>query len=557
VVLFVFFECVTKETSFVVDAGRHMTYFCQIHMTDMYRIIFLTCVLLAGIGARAQDRYWVYLMDKDGVAMDICEVFHPSAVERRVMNGLSFPEYSDFPVREDYIVAISELVDQVVYPSAWFNAVYVIANETQIARLSEFNWIKEIRFENPSTPVLCGSNSKQSFLEQLADRQRLIMGSDFFDSLGLDGMGVRIAVFDGGFPEVNSHGALEHILKAGRVDRTFDFSKNKREVFRSNSHGLSTTSNIGGIWDGKKIGFATGATFLLAITEINREIYKEEVWWLAAAEWADRNGAQIINSSLGYTYHRYFPHQMDGATSTVSKAATMASEKGILVVNSAGNEGSDGWTVIGAPADAALVMSVGGIDPMTEMRIDFTSFGPTADGRRKPNVSAPGTTVAAIKGNKLGVVNGTSFSAPLVSGFAACVLQHYPGISRQDLFEKIEKSGHLFPYYDYVHGYGVPQARLAISDSIMPQPTFKLLKQHGHLKVLVEPTPFLNQRTNRFLGKEYLYFHLEDKNGKLLDYKILDVYQSEVYSWIPEDLQPAFKLRIHYKGYTKTINLKD
>jgi serine protease AprX len=520
--------------------------------------IILVCGLLGlAVSSFAQEKYWVYFKDKAGVQLDVAATFHPAAIERRILNGVPFPHISDLPVKAEYESLVFGLVDSVIYASRWLNAVYVRASDIQIAEVAQLDFVQNVEKQRRMEVQLCEMATPMGFLEQLQARQMALMGGAHFDSLGLDGSGIRIAIFDGGFPQVNTHPVMEHIRSAGNIKATFNFSKPGKTIYSSNSHGLSTMSNVGGIWDGKKLGHATGATFLLAVTEINREIYKEEVWWLAAAEWADQNGAHIINSSLGYTSKRYFPEQMDGSYSLVSRAATMASEKGILVVNAAGNEGDDKWTVIGAPADAPMVLSVAGVDPVTERKIGFSSYGPTAIGDRKPNVSAPATTVAAIKGRKVGSVSGTSFSSPLVAGFAACVMQQFPGITRAELFEAIEKSGHLYPYYDYAHGYGIPQAHLATNFDLEVAPTFQLKKQTGQLRLFVNADVPTNQRTNRFLGQEYLYFHLEDSDGKLLDYKVLDVFQEEVYSWIPEDLMHAAKLRIHYRGYTKTINLTD
>jgi hypothetical protein len=316
-------------------------------------------------------------------------------------------------------------------------------------------------------------------------------------------------------------------------------------------------SNVGGIFNDQLLGLATGATFLLAVTEINIEILKEEHWWIAALEWADKNGAHIVNSSLGYGYHRYFPEEMDGRSTLISRAANKAAVKGILVVNSAGNEGDDkDWQIIGAPADADSVLSVGGINPENNNKIGFSSFGPTADGRRKPNVSASGKTMVASKGNEVDVAYGTSFSAPLVTGFAACAMQYLQGITAMELFEEIEKSASLYPYFDYGTGYGIPQAARIFERNPVQEETFEVQKTEGALHFNIIPNISINQRTNRFLGAEYMYYHLADANGKLLDYKVLEVYQPNPLTLVIEELpKEATILRIHYRGYTKTISL--
>ena len=178
-------------------------------------------------------------------------------------------------------------------------------------------------------------------------------------------------------------------------------------MFTVGIHGTMVLSCIAGIKMGKD-GIGYRSRFLLARTEINTEPAKEEVWWMQAVEWADKNGANVINSSLGYGKSRYYVEDMDGKQSLVSKAANMAAAKGMLVCNAMGNEGSDkAWRTLITPADADSVISVGGLNPATDKRIYFSSFGPTADGRLKPNVVAFGTAdVAKPRG---GYTNAPNF----------------------------------------------------------------------------------------------------------------------------------------------------
>ena len=168
------------------------------------------------------------------------------------------------------------------------------------------------------------------------------------------------------------------------------------------------------------MGLATGANFLLAITEVSSEPFSEEENWLAAVEWAYKNGADIISSSLGYTNNRYFTKDMDGKKSFVVKAASLAARKGMLVINAAGNDGDSEWKVISTPADADSILTIGGVSPETNLHINFSSYGPTADGRMKPNVSAFGEAVVANTKGNVEIAFGTSFATPLVAGFAAC-----------------------------------------------------------------------------------------------------------------------------------------
>ena len=201
-------------------------------------------------------------------------------------------------------------------------------------------------------------------------------------------------------------------------------------------------SCVGGIMGSRQLGTAKDATFLLARTEHkSKEKAIEEDHWIAAAEWADQNGADIINSSLTYTDKRYTYTDMDGKTSPVSRAAAIAVRKGIHVICSMGNDGDRNWRYMGAPADVAEVISVGGSLPMLPKRIRFASIGPNALGVMKPNISAPGLVVSAKRNGKFGEIAGTSFSSPLVAGIVACLIQQNPDSSREAIVRMLSRPG--------------------------------------------------------------------------------------------------------------------
>jgi len=242
---------------------------------------------------------------------------------------------------------------------------------------------------------------------------------------------------------------------------------------------------------------------LLARTEwTTKEDKQEEYFWLAAAEWADKNGANIISSSLGYGNDWYTVKDMDGKKSVVAFAATVAAQKGILVVNSAGNEYEDNkWRTIITPSDADSVLCVGGTDPYTDRHISFSSIGPSADYRTKPNISAPGHVVAANPNGTISHTFGTSFSCPLVSGFAACAWQSNRSLTNMQLFAEIEKSGHLYPYFDYMHGHGIPQASYFTTTKKTILPNFHLIDS------LKDNQTITFQVTDSVLIKKYLAYY--------------------------------------------------
>ncbi|OPZ98138.1 MAG: Serine protease AprX [Bacteroidetes bacterium ADurb.Bin408] len=393
--------------------------------------------------------------------------------------------------------------------------------------------------------------------EELLKKQLTRMQGQQFADNNINGKGVRIAVFDAGFPGVDKHEAFKHLRDGKKILKTWDFVKNREFVYAYSSHGTSTLSCITGIYKGIPIGLATESEFLLARTEMsNREPLSEEENWLAAAEWADKNGADIISSSLGYTYHRYFTKDMDGKKSLVTRAANMAASKGMLVINSAGNEGNTKWKFIGAPADADSVLSIGGIAPESNYRISFSSYGPTADKRMKPNVCAFGTAFVA---GKVGftTASGTSFSCPLISGFAACAWQTHRNLTNMELFKEIEKSGDLYPYFDYAHGFGVPQADYFIKcntkSEISNIPPFTYEVKDGFLEVSI--TGFPEEDTLNVITDEkevLLYYNIQKPDNSLRFYYVIAVYSKKPLQIDLSKVPKGDKINLFYKRHLET-----
>jgi len=406
---------------------------------------------------------------------------------------------------------------------------------------------------------------------RVLEGQLKALGADAWRKAGFDGKGIRIAILDVGFDHADKVPAFDHIRTDKRLIATKDFTsrKNSDYVYYGNAHGTEVWSCIAGKIGDLQIGLATGAEFLLAKTEKSSEKYSEELFWLAAAEWADKNGADIINSSLGYTTKRYFNWQMDGKSTFVTRAANIAARKGMLVVSAAGNEGEDKWHYIGAPADADSALSVGGIDPATGFHTGFSSYGPTADKRMKPNVSAYGHVVAAAPAG-LTRTQGTSFSSPLVAGFAACAWQTNTSLTNMQLFHEIEKSGNLYPYFDYAHGFGIPQPDHFLNKEPTPSvPTFRIIENNDSITVVVnknfidnslyeDPDGFHSRKraVNALSsGQDYLYYNIMNKAGVLDSYFVLDVKEPKVFSLLKSDFQNGESLNVHYAGYTISIKL--
>lgn len=432
----------------------------------MKKTIAILTFVLTLFGASAQNVYWVFLADKAGSTFDPYTYFDQKALERYAQCGADLYDESNYPLCESYVNGVDALATEEVGLSRWLNAVGVLATPAQaeaIARLPYVLRVEQIAqgMQLAGTQHNPESDAADPIDTTLAD-QLVRMQGGLFREAGIDGSGIRIAVFDGGFPKVNTHDAFRHLRESGRILKTWNFPNRKADVYGWNSHGTMTLSCIAGRMNGKDLGLATGAEFLLARTEVGPEPFQEEIWWMQAVEWADKNGANIISSSLGYGKDRYYTKDMNGR-SYVARAANMAARKGMLVVNSAGNEADDShWQYIITPSDADSVLCIGGITHSLKdyEHISFASFGPSADGRQKPNLCAFGHAWAASpKNNKAyDMVYGTSFSCPLVAGFAACAWQASKGMTNMQLFDALQHSGDLYPYCDYAFGYGVPQA---------------------------------------------------------------------------------------------------
>jgi serine protease AprX len=586
-------------------------------------------------GSPVPERYWVSFADKTGVAFDPTTYFSPAAQARRRRQGLPAYEASDLPVRPDYLARIEAGSDTLTLISRWFNAAACRATPAQAAALRQLpGVVRVVRWPESAAPAALAARfaatpplgrrdevSPNDYL--LARQQTAVLGRAAFGRAGLTGRGMRIAVFDVGYNGVQTHPAFAALRREKRIAATYDFLKNRTDVFHSGSHGTEVLGCLAGrlpnrseaaadsLPTGPALGLAPDATYLLARTEsLSRERLSEEEAWLRAAEWADREGADIISSSLAYTAQRYFPEWMDGRHSLIGQAANLAARKGMLVVSAAGNDGDDDWGRIGTPADADSALAVGGLDPATGLHVAFSSTGPSADRRLKPDVSAFGIVLTTTPGG-YERLEGTSFSAPLVAGFAACVWQQQRSLGAMEVFRQVRASSDLYPYYDYAHGYGRPRAEYfttpAMGKAKIKEPTFDFVTHDSVVVVVLRPTitlpttrplPLLTdpdeagftwlaalspvagapQPTSASavptippdaapVGQEKptaddnpplppaayptrLYWHLSNRRGVLHRYEVRAVAQRVVLQLPRRMLRSGDVLRVHYEGYT-------
>lgn len=476
-----------------------------------------------------QKQHWVFFKDKNGVEFNPYEYFDQKTIRRRKSHGISLAQYTDLPVKKAYIEKISAITDTPISISRWLNAALIKCNENDLDKLNQLSFVKETRHVSDriveaNYDTLLSAGNKNILNDQLSR-----MGDSLFTNHGITGEGLRIAVFDAGFSKANTNPFFKHLFKNNRIVGTYDFVNDMPISYTHSSHGTHVLSCIAGKYENRRIGLATGAEFLLARTErIYTEKRAEEENWFEAMEWADKNGADIISSSLGYTYHRYFKQDMNGNTSLVSKAADIAASKGMFVVVSMGNEGSGRWQVLATPADADSVLSVGGISPKTGVHISFSSFGPTFDKRVKPEVTAFGHVVVAGE-DKLATAQGTSFSAPLITGFAACAWEKNPGWSAMKLKNEIIKSADLYPYYDYAHGYGVPQSayffdtlRKSVNDT-MNNFSMGITIDKDNIILSAPPESAYRKKSNY----SQLFYHIEAPGNYLQKYGVAELNQGK------------------------------
>src|SRR5262245_24853241 len=292
---------------------------------------------------------------------------------------------------------------------------------------------------------------------------------------GLNGDGVLVAVFDAGFPNL-AHEAVEAL----RIVAERDFVSGVDSVrATTDAHGIATLSVLAGMREGQLIGPAFRASIILARTENSRsETPVEEDNWAAAAEWAEAMGVDVISSSLGYLrfdlpFTSHSDRDMDGETAVTTKAASMAAERGVVVVTSAGNGGFNPvHNTLGAPADGKRVVSVGAVDSLG-LRATFSSVGPTADGRIKPDVAALGVrakVAGAATVSAYGLANGTSFSCPLTAGVVALLLQAHPTYTVDQVLLALRSTASQHAEPDILLGWGLVDAVAAV-DTVAPATT--------------------------------------------------------------------------------------
>ena len=426
------------------------------------RRIFLLAFLCFPLFLSASPKYWIYLKSKDKSAAPAVSAL---TLENRQKLGLAVSDEMDLPIQGIYENALRDKSVKIINRSKWLNAVSAVMTSEQANAVRQLDFVQEVVMIDPGFYI---AQTKPIEKAQMAPVMSQVQASAFLKE-GINANNVTIGVIDAGFYGADSSLSLTHIFSNKRILGIRDYVKPGRpgnllfstaESF-SDMHGTEVMAAIGGIdfQDQMQYGMATNAKFYLARTDYSMREYRgEEDNWIAAMEWMDSLGVRLINTSLGYAKgfsdpkENYTPSQMDGKTSAITRAAQIAADKkGIMLIVSAGNEGDDkGWGIVSAPADAKGVLSIGATNAKLWNRIGYSSIGPEFLSYVKPNVSCFS-------------LYGTSLSAPVITGFAACLLQANPKLTNKELIDLIEKSAHLYPYGNNFVGYGVPLASRALA----------------------------------------------------------------------------------------------
>jgi serine protease AprX len=515
--------------------------------------LFLICLLnnqLAFTQSNEKYYYRLYFTDKNNSTFSVHrpeEFLSKRAIERRAKQAIAI-DSSDLPVNAHYIEQVLTAADvRLRYVLKWENAISVELNDTStLADLRKLSCVKQIEYISKSSAYK-RANNKLQVNYTVADygeaaNQNTMINVQYLHNKNFEGQDIHIAVHDAGFIGLDTMQAYENLFAEKRILGTRNFVNDTQSVYLKSTHGMVVMSCMASKLPGKSIGTAPKAKYYLFLTEdVSSESRLEEENWVAAAEYGDSLGIDIINSSLGYTTfddstENYTYADLDGNTTLITRGANKAATKGILVINSAGNYGAAPWRYIGAPADGDSVLAVGAVDKDRKIAA-FSSRGPSYTGKLKPNVSAQGegAFVTYLDG-EVYPINGTSFSSPIIAGAAASLWSAFPEAKAYQIRNAIEKSAHLYQSPNNDFGYGIPNFSRAFT---------LLLRDNNYplagYSMRVYPNPFTQFfKVELITPKPELgvHFQLYNVQGKLVREYMLS--KKSVYSdftfWM-EDMQ--------------------
>ena len=525
------------------------------------------------LGKRGSDyRTWIYFTDKNG---SVSTRIDQKAVDRRIKNGaLGKASWFDLSVSPVYVDQISSLGVTIKNKSRWLNAISVICSLNDLETIMAFPFVDNIK------PVIGYKNETH---QEYVDISPLSRDFDYGNAQeqieqinvhelheqGFTGEGVRILLLDTGFDL--THDALSNINVVAQWDVINDDDETANETDEEDAdgqdyHGTAVLSTIAANTPGELIGVAFDSEFLLAKTEdVTQEIEQEEDNYVAGLEWGEANGADVVSTSLGYLdWYEY--SDMDGNTAVTTIGVDIAVGLGMVCVTAAGNSGNDDWYYIIAPADADSVISVGAVWDNGDIA-SFSSHGPTADGRIKPEVCARGRQTWCINPNSTtnySQLSGTSLACPLVGGVAALIIQARPEWTAMQVREAIMMTASMADSANNTYGYGIVNAGNAINYEITNSLDGQELLPYNYNLIKAYPNPF-NPSINIEIkiGSSHdlevdVYSHDGSFISNIFDGKTIGNVQK--LKWEPSKLASGvYIIRVKYNGkfgYKKVTYIK-
>ncbi|MFP5436529.1 MAG: S8 family serine peptidase [Bacteroidia bacterium] len=443
-------------------------------MKKLFALLYIFSVTLY-----AQQDAWVYFADKpdaDYYLSHPLEMLSQKALDRRAIQGIPLDD-KDIPVSQGYIDAVTASQGiTVMAKSKWLNALHVRGTMEAINALRSISFVASVDFADRNL------NSRPGSVQTVSESNRVNKNMDVQSNFGygnsaiqvqmlnghllhqnsFSGTGMTIAVLDAGFPGTDTSSLIQRARQNGQLLGGYNFVAGSDDIYTGGSHGSMVLSTMAGYADGSYVGTAPDASYYLFVTEsMTYENPVEESFWVEAAERADSLGVDVINTSLGYFHfdnpgydHTY--EDINGEQSFITRGANTAFTRGMFLVTSAGNSGASLDPYVSVPGDALNTLTLGAVSA-TEQYANFSSIGPTFDGRVKPDVMAMG--LGAYVGSTTGEIfagNGTSFSSPITAGLVACLWQALPGLTNMQLLQLIRKSADRYTNPDAQYGYGIP-----------------------------------------------------------------------------------------------------
>ena len=454
----------------------------------MKKIIFVL-LLITSFSTYSQEDAWVYFNDKPNAISQLntpLNFLTQRALDRRNNQGIAL-NVNDAPIHQPYIDQITAATGITVKAkSKWLNCLHIRGSVTDINALTLLSFVNHVQFADDAlnlkmvNPIQNNPINKQLDVQTTFNygdsaNQIQMLNGHLLHQANYTGTGKIIAVLDSGFINVNTTAPFQRLFTNNLILGGYNYVSQNTDVYTLHNHGTLTLSCMGGFVDGELVGTAPDAMYYLFVTEdISEENPVEESYWVEAAEEADRLGVDVISTSLGYYQYDNpnYSHQYSDLTGNVafaSQGANIAFSKGMIVVASAGNSGGnpEPFNHVGVPAEATNVLAVGAVQ-FNETYANFSSIGPSFDGRVKPDVMAKGQ--AAVVANTAGTIqtaSGTSFSCPIMAGMIASFWQAVPSLTNQQVVNLVKQSSDRFSNPNAQFGYGIPDFQLALQLALL------------------------------------------------------------------------------------------